>query len=169
MNRNSKHKSTKGFIQIDLAFVILIFFILFLTIHNLNKSNITGYEYQFEKNKLNMQARDICLLITSTPGEPQDWENKTFNQTKLLGLRETSNNSLSSNKINKLKTQTYLNITDKFNTNSYSNIKIKGLETNTNYLKINADTQNKTIRTGNYVCYSNYNSEIVEVLIETWK
>jgi hypothetical protein len=169
MKQKSKLKSTKGYMQIDIAFAILIFFMLFITLHTINKDNINGHEEQYQQNKLLMDARDICYQLTATSGQPNNWENSPISDSVFLGLKNKTSNKLDKNKIIKFNSSSYYNITDKFNTSNYINIRINGIETNNTYLNIDAKTQNKAVKRGNYVCYSNYNSEIVEVIIETWK
>jgi hypothetical protein len=170
MNRKLSQKLIKkGYLQIDVIFVILVFFTLFFIFHTMIFDNIVGYEKDFEKNKLSLSAKDICILLTQTSGNPNNWETLNIENVSFFGLKNISSNQLNSVKISKFNTSNYYDIINKFDIGGYFNIKIIGLETNTvylNFLNLNIDDEN--ILTGNYVCYSNYNSEIVEVQIETW-
>ena len=61
-------------------------------------------------------------------------------------------------------------ITEKLVSNKNLGIKISGLDTNNIYLNFGAFGNNLSdISYSEYICYSNYNSEIVKVYVEVWE
>ncbi|MFW6009302.1 MAG: hypothetical protein ACOCP8_08580 [archaeon] len=170
MNQKLLQKSIKkAYLQIDVIFIILVFFTLFFVVHGIVFDNIVGYEKEFQQNKLSLDAKDVCILLTQSSGNPHNWEILGLEDVDFFGLKQVGLDGLDDAKILAFNNSNYYQIINKFNINSYFNVRIVGLETNNvylNFIDLNLDHDN--ILTGNYVCYSNYNSEIVEVQIETW-
>lgn len=169
MKQNSTLKSTKGYLQIDVAFAILIFFLLFLTIHSSIQSKKESNRNLIISNELEMLARDTCMIITSQPGIPNTWEHNNISETQLFGLKSTNGNELDTTKISRFNSTNYFFIRNTFDENIYISIKIKGVNSQTNYLDFGINTKNTNIRSGTYNCYSLYNSEPVQLIVEAWK
>lgn len=157
----------KGYLQIDFAFVALIFFILFFIIYAFYDSYNINLDNDLNNKEFNQNSKDICYLFISTSGNPQNWELEISN-LKTIGLKNISSNSIDANKLAVLNSSNYFTIIDKLYLNSsYVNIKIVGLKTNSTYL--NFGDQGKIVVFQDYTCYSNYNGEEVKVTVEVWE
>lgn len=161
-------KNNKCYMQIDFAFIILIFFTFFYIIYINFDSKYELLLDQAEFEELNLDSNYLCNLLIKSSGSPSDW-NLDFQNNINLGLKNESSYSLDSNKIASFSSQNYFNLSDSLGLGyKYFNLNIIGLSTNTSYLNIGYP-KGDTSFFGNYVCYSNYNSEIVKVTVEVWK
>lgn len=170
MGQKSLYRLSKsGYLQIDFAFVILIFFTLFLLVHGIYKQKENSLENAFIINKLNTDARDICLILTSSSGFPSNWE-ADLNSSYSIGLRTINNFSLSLTKMQFLNdSSNYYELIDYMNFEDNFNVKIVGLNSNNTYINFGSNINDVSVYFSNYVCYSYYDSEIVRVLVEVWK
>lgn len=169
MNQKSQlHSNKNGFLQIDFAFAVLTFFILFFISYTIYNSYLEN-DYDGTKNKLYLsESKDICNLLISTPGYPLNWETN-LSQVVFIGLKNSSSNSLNSSKIAVFTNSNYLNITDKlYLSDEYVNIKVTGIKTNTSYVDFGYNLASLN-DFSSYTCYSNYNDEVVKVKVEVWK
>lgn len=166
-NRFKMYKK-KGFLQIDFAFVALIFFLVFYFIYTFYGS----YQENLNQDKSNTlfiaDSKDICNMLILTPGYPSNWQ-ANISSLVFIGMKNISGNySLDSSKINAFNSVNYLNITDKlYLENEFITIKIIGLKTNTSYLDFGEESN--VYQFSIYSCYSNFNNEPVKVTVEIWK
>ncbi len=158
----------QAYIQIDLAFVLLIFIIFIFLIFNMYSNYRDGVYYEEEFFKADLISNQICYLLISNTGIPNHWEDNISN-LNVLGLRNIDSNDISSNKLNAMNSENYLNLTKFFDDGYLYNIRIESLNGSNVYLNFgyfnndsiyNVDSLNS--------CYSNYNGEIVRVLVEVW-
>jgi hypothetical protein len=170
MKQKSRLNSVKGYFQIDIAFAILVFFLLFLTIYTLNKDSVSSKGQLIEMQKLAMDARDICAIIVSTPGYPEAWEEiDNLSNVDIFGLKNVSSYSIDANKLSLFSETNYFTIKNKFNENSYFNLKIKGVNSSVEYLNFGTNITGMNVKSSSYNCYSVYNSEPVKLIVEVWK
>ena len=161
-------KEKKGFLQIDFAFVALIFFILFFMTYTFYNSYLENLSNDMENKVFTADSRDICNMLVSTPGYPENWETD-ISSVVFIGMKNVSANySLDSLKIAEFTSANYINITDKLHLeDEFVTIKIIGLETNTSYLNFGEELITM-YQFSLYSCYSNYNSEPVKVMVQIW-
>lgn len=157
----------KGYLQIDAAFAILVFFILFLFVYNLVEDSRNSKEDMFIVNKFEADARDICRLLVLGPGMPYDWQDN-ISRTQFFGFKNISTNSLSLIKMQQFNSTNYFDIIDIFSLDSYLNIKVTGLTSSNVYLDWGYNA-NISVKSGNYICYSNCGGEMCKVSVEVWK
>ena len=170
MKQKSRLNSVKGYFQIDIAFAILVFFLLFFLVYTLNKDHVSSKETLIDTEKINMNARDICNVLISTPGSPTDWESLTsINDTKVFGLKNSSSYGIDSNKLTHFNTTNYFKIKNRFDEDIYLNIRIVGVNSSTEHLNFGTSIEGKHVRSSSYNCYSIYNSEPVKIIVEAWK
>jgi len=157
-----------GFMQIDFAFAVLIFFLFFITISGLYNSEISNQKKILEISELEITARDICEIIIKTSGVPMDWEND-INSIKMIGLKNIENNSLNVNKVNKFNNTYYSNfIQNTLPKEFIYYITITNLKDN--LVKGNIGYEPKTnSKIGVFNCYSNYGGNKVRVGVKVWK
>lgn len=157
----------KGYLQIDFAFVVLIMLLFFFLIHNMYKQKEDSYEKTILINELNADARDLCFLLSSTKGSPNNWE-VDINSTFFVGLK-SENFNLSSSKIIFLNdSNNYFDIIDNLDYENKINLEIVGLESNTVYVNLGTNLDNVSVYFAKYSCYSNYNGEVVKFNVEVW-
>lgn len=159
--------SRKGYLQIDFAFVVLFFTLLFFAVYSIHSSEMKDRKNELEIQQLHSQSEDICYMLVSGPGQPTNWQ-KNISSLKVIGLSSTTNHSLDSSKINALNLTNYLRITNSLNIDSYPNIHIEGMETGTVYADLGRNVPSGSLFEGT-ACYSNYNGEHVKVEVEVWK
>jgi len=162
--------SKKSYMQIDFAFAIFLFLIFFASIYSYYLSSINSYDLTFKDSKLIAQSQDICKLLISSSGIPNNWESD-ISKLKTIGLLKINSSILDPNKISLLTPTNYLNISDSLNIANILNIKIKGLKTNTIYLDFGFNSSNSIPKlTSKYNCYANYNNlEMAKILVEVWQ
>lgn len=160
-------KEKKGFLQIDFAFVALIFFILFFMTYAFYNSYLENLSEDMTNKIFTADSRDICNMLISTPGFPPNWE-ANISTIVFIGMKNISeNSSLDSLKLAEFTSANYINITDKlYLEDEFVNIKIIGLETNTSYLDFGEELSFYSFSL--YSCYSNYNNEPVKVMVQIW-
>ena len=160
-------RKKKGFLQIDFAFALLIFFILFFLTYTFYNSYLENLSEDMKSKVFTADSQDICNMLISTPGYPGNWEND-ISSLVFIGMKNISANySLDSLKIAEFTSENYINITDKlYLEDEFVNIKIIGLETNTSYLNFGGELSSYSFSL--YSCYSNYNSEPVKVMVQIW-
>jgi len=160
-------RKKKGFLQIDFAFVALIFFILFFMTYTFYNSYLENLSSDMTNKIFTADSRDICNMLVSTPGFPQNWE-ADISTLVFIGMKNISANySLDSLKIAEFTSENYINITDKlYLEDEFVTIKIIGLETNASYLDFGEELSSSQFSL--YSCYSNYNSEPVKVMVQIW-
>lgn len=168
MNQKSKLNSgKKGYLQIDFIFAFMIFLFFLLNIFTYYKTHKNVMEDSFEETRLQAEARDICFLLIKNPGKPTNWENNISSLT-FTGLKSESENELDANKISNFSNSSYFTIANSYDLKGFVYITIKGLITNSTYLEFGSLPSTGKI-SRNYQCYSRYNNETVEVLVEAWK
>lgn len=168
MVKKSMLKSDKkAYLQIDLMFAILIFLLIIFVVFTFFKNYTTSSQNKLLITNLEADSRDLCYLLINSPGEPSNWE-INISTLNLMGLKSITSNSLSSSKINNLTSDNYLSILDKINSTGYIKINIVGLNTSTNYANFGSSGGYDSLSSKS-VCYSNYNNEMVKVLVEVWK
>lgn len=168
MKRKYKLHSNKfAYLQIDFAFSILIFFMLFIFIYYVNNDYKEMQNQEYIINLLQKDARDVCFLLTTQSGNPSNWEDD-FLYANILGLKSDTYNILDTSKMNIFTNNNYFYLIDILGIDNYLNVKIIGTQTNTTYLDFGTSNDFGTYY-ANYMCYSNYNSEIVKVIVEAWK
>lgn len=163
------HSNKKGYLQIDFAFAVLVFFMFFFVIY----SNYSSYHSNFQKSiaysELELESRDLCFFLVNNYGNPFDWEADIFN-VDFLGLRSSSNYSLDSLKIAQFNNVNYNLILDYFGFDDLNlHIEIKGLISNSTYLNFGISSNDLEAYSSSNSCFSNYNSEPVLVFVEVWK
>jgi len=164
MNQKLKYHylNKKGYLQIDFAFALFIFVILFYFVHSYVVEYETFQNDVYNYNNLDSISNDLCNLLISNSGYPLNWES-SIPSIKTIGLKEISSSNLDSNKINVLNNSIYYSILDSLGLNYYNlNIKIIGITSKTNYLNFGIWDDTKSISS---VCYTNYNSELVKVIV----
>ncbi len=171
MNQKSELFSNKlAAIQIDISFAIFIFVIIFLTFHAMYADRIDLQSRAHKIDNLNFVAKDVCQMLINSPGNPNNWETN-INTIIFPGLKNLNhNNTLNAQKILAFNNTNYWDILNSMNIEKEGvNVKIIGIDTNTTYRNFGqfaSDTYD--VNFGNSVCYSNYNGEIVKVLVEVW-
>lgn len=161
-------KQKKGYFQIDFIFAIVIFFTFYLLTYSFYISGVNAQIDTITVKELHMDARDICKILIVSPGTPINWHTDTSKMTT-VGLKQTNSTYLNSSKVSAFAISNYFNITNTFNlTGKNIYTEITGLESNTSYTTFGADSgyDSKKARS---ICYSYYNNEIVEVMVEVWK
>ena len=63
----------------------------------------------------------------------------------------------------------YGTISDNMGLDFFFQIQITGLESNTNYLNFGISEEIAFTYYDKYICYSNYNGEIVEIIVGVWR
>jgi len=166
-NKNYLKMTKNGFLQIDFAFVVLIFFLLFYLTYVFYDSYNQNLAEDLESKMMMADSIDICNLLVSTSGYPKNWENN-LNTLSSLGLKNESSNYIDPNKLSKFNSTNYFTLIDKLNLNgSYVSLKLVGLKTNNTYLNFAEYTLFTNYYT--YQCYSNYNNEEVKLEVIIWK
>lgn len=160
------HSNKLGYLQIDFAFVVLIFFLFFYFIYTEQDTMNNSFKNIGDINLLIADSKDICFLLTKTSGYPDNWETNISN-LNFVGLKNISSNNLDINKISALTTENYFLILDSLNISSYIVIDIKGLSSQTDYLNLGNSTYTNLV--SSYSCFSNYNNEQVKVNVEVWQ
>lgn len=158
----------KGFLQIDFAFAILIFISVFFIFYQFYDSYNINSQKDLTSNILLSDSIDICNLLISTPGYPQNWEDN-ISSVVFIGMKNITSNTLSTQKVANFTSSNYIQLIDtlKFNDTKYVNIKIIGVNNNTNYLDFGNFPAVRDF--ASYTCYSNYNGELVKIQVEVWK
>ena len=157
----------KAYLQIDFAFAILIFSFFILATYSYYKSYEGAQLDALEFSKLESDARDICYLLSSTPGSPNNWE-ESFTATQFFGLKSATQRNLTLNKITVFNSSNYFGVIDTMGLEeNFIKITIEGLQTNTSYLNWGVSGAVDSYK-GTNVCYANYNSEIVRIYVEVW-
>ncbi len=165
LHSNNKH----GYLQIDFAFVVLIFFFLFFFIHNLHKQKVDSFEGSIILNDLQADARDICFLLSSSSGFPFNWD-LDVNSTKIFGLKNLNSNNLSLSKMQVFNiSSNYFIIKDTMNYDENFNLRIIGLTSNLEYIRFGSLVELLDVYFAKSVCYANYNSEQVKLIVEVWR
>ena len=159
--------SKKGYIQIDFAFALLIFTVFIIFIFNYYSSYMNQHEKMIIQNKMEITAEDLCNLLVNSQGVPRNWESN-LSTLKILGLKNKSTYSLNPSKVSRLLSGNYLNITKNLNDEFIYGIKIVGVNTNTTYGNFGYDIDNSKL-SSEYTCYSNYNNEIVKIIVHVEK
>lgn len=161
--------SKRGYLQIDIAFALLIFVTIFFFAY-VYLSNYTDDYGVYEQIILTeVDSELICKLLINSPGKPTNWESNS-NNAIFFGLKSINSNNLTSSKISSFQTVEYNLLREKMDFENNLGIKIIGLNSGTQYLNYGGFTSDLTgVISSNYVCYSNYNSEIVKVYVEVWK
>lgn len=156
-----------AYLQIDFAFVVLIFFIFFFTIFqlqsNANKNTISKLDLIQTKS----DSFDICNLLISSSGNPTNWENN-ISSLNFLGLKNISSYQLNINKINALNQANLDKIYSSLGISNILKINIIGLNSSTNYLSFGYEPENYSVVSSNS-CFSTLNGEIVKINVEVWK
>lgn len=156
-----------GYLQIDFAFVVLIFFFFFYFIYSEQSFTNEYFRTIDDVNLLSSNARDICFLLTKSSGYPKNWEND-LNNFDYIGLKNINTNFLDTNKLAVFTQTNYFDIVDSLNILGYVNINILGLQTGSNYLNF-GNFSIKGDLLSSSTCFSNYNNEVVKVLVEVWR
>ncbi len=159
--------SKKGYLQIDLMVSMLIFFfIVFLVFNFFNIFSDSSDESLVIQN-LASDSRDLCFLLSSSSGYPNNWETNISN-LGFIGLKEVDSNFLDSSKLAVFNSTNYLTILDNLNLSGFFKIDIVGLNSQTSYLSLGSSGGTSSSFSKS-ICYSNYNSEIVQIITEVWK
>ncbi len=165
---NYQLKNNKfGYLQIDFAFVVFIFFSFFYIIFLLVSSSFSDKDLEIESMINSYEANDICNLLISNSGMPLDWEND-INTIEYFGLKNISSNSINSNKLSLFTLDNYFILLDSIGFDRGLKIEIIGLNSNINYLNFGYNFTFDSIVSSSS-CFSRYNSEMVMVLVEVWK
>jgi hypothetical protein len=159
----------RGYLQLDFLFASLIFFIFMFNIFYQIDSKYDEFDARFDDLEIKGYARDICYTLIQTPGYPSNWENQEVPNPQFLGLYNSTINGLDSDKISALKINLYKTILDKLELDAFLKIEIVGLESNTQYKEFGVSNSGSFSVNENYICYSNYNGEIVKVIVGLWK
>lgn len=160
--------NNSGYLQIDLAFGLFIFIILFIFVYNFYAHYKADLGVDNQILELQSDAQDICFLLSKSSGLPQNWETD-INNTIFFGFKNINDSKLNLVKINQFRNDTYFTIIDKMNISANLAIRIEGISTNTHYLSFGVLATEINPKYANYQCYSNYNSEIVKIFVEVWK
>ncbi len=159
----------KGYLQIDFAFAVFIFFYIVFVIYGLYSFAYASHNQEIEFMELSSLPRDICNYLISSPGYPLGWEAMSLNQAISVGLRGDSflDNSLSSDKINIFgNSLNYNSISDKLGLDEIVYIRIDSVDNSINYL--NFGFPSDTLKYS-YSCYSSVNSDPVVIYVEVWR
>lgn len=157
----------RGYVQIDFSFAAFIFFTLFLVVFSFYDSQKNSIEDVITSTNLQADSRDICYLLISSPGIPNNW-NDDLSSMSLPGMKSSTNNSLDPLKVSEFSLNNYFTIIDNFNTGDFMYLNIEGLRTNSTYLSFGVSGEGSAL-SSSYTCYGNYNSEIVRLLVEIWE
>lgn len=157
----------RGYLQIDLMFALLIFLLIIFVSFTFFKNYVESSQNNRVVTTLEADSKDICYLLTSTPGYPINWESN-LTQLKSVGLKSITSNNLDPNKIANLTSANYLTILDTLNIIGYFKIDVIGLNTSTNYANLGSSGGYDSVFS-KQTCYSNYNNEVVKVLVEVWQ
>lgn len=160
--------SKKGFLQIDVAFAVFIFFTFFLVIYGIQSDFFLSKNKVLMLQEVQADSRDICFLLTRSEGVAYDWE-YDLSTLRYVGLKNHTGMVLNFEKINSLSTAGYFEILNamKFEKNLYVNI--QGMQTNSDYLMFGHRIPDGAKVFSSYTCYSFYNDEFVSVYVEVWK
>ena len=162
MKRKSElQQDKKGYMQLDFLFASLIFFIFLFTVYSQIDSRIDELDNRFEALRIKGYARDICYLLTQTPGYPINWEEGDVDNPDYIGLYNKTTGTLETQKINGLTFSIYRTILDNMDLDAFLRVEIRGLETDTLYKEFGINNNDGLSIFENYICYSNYNDEIV--------
>lgn len=161
--------SKKGYLQIDVAFSLLVFVTIFFFAYIYTSNYIEDYTNYNHILLTQTDSELICKLLINSPGKPINWESNS-NNAIFFGLKAINSNNLTSSKISSFQNIDYSQLKDKMYFENNLGIKITGLNSGTEYLNYGGFTSGLTgVISSNYVCYSNYNSEIVKVDVEVWR
>lgn len=155
----------KGYFQIDIMFVLLVFLILFYFVYDVYFYYLSEQNDFFSDTEEVSLANSLCYYLVKTPGYPNDWETNV-NTLNYIGIKNMDNNSIDIDKLGALDSSNYDLIRTKLGLDNFIFIKVVGIETNTNYNSFGSFPSDSS---GNmYTCYSNYNDEIVKVIVGVW-
>jgi len=157
----------KGYLEIDFAISILLFFILFTSVFLLYQSYRDLENKKLILTQMDSEARNFCVLLVSSPGVPQNFEND-INSMIQPGFREATSNNISQAKFQVFNSTNYFTILDSIGADYFIYLELRGLSTQTKYLTFGTKHGVNSLFS-NYVCYSNYNGEIVRLFVEAWK
>lgn len=158
----------KGYFQLDFLFVVLFFIIVFSLIYSLHQSHLNHYDKTIEQKILNTQSQDICGMLISQQGNPNNWE-ENLSTTTFFGLQSQNSTALSTNKINVFFNQTnYADIIETINIEGVLYVSIENTQTNTLLYELGEPSQRDAQR-GQTRCFSQYNSSDVEITVEVWR
>lgn len=155
------NKNKIAYLQIDLAFTLLIFIMFLFVIINMYNSKFYEQKQTNDYILVQSESEHICNLLISSSGVPNHW-NQNLSTLVSIGLLDDGGINLSSNKLNVLNNSNYLDLTNNWNQNYFYHINIIGLKSGIDYVDFGFDNLSNNI-CSNYICYSNYNSEIVKV------
>jgi hypothetical protein len=146
--------------------MLIFFFIVFLVFNFFQVFNEDSADSIVIQN-LASDSRDLCFLLTSSPGYPANWQSNISN-LEFVGLKKVSTYELDSSKLTSFNSTNYLIILDSLNLSGFFKVDIKGLSSNTNYLSLGS-TGGIDSYFSKSNCYSKYNDELVEITVEVWK
>ncbi|MEC8221134.1 MAG: hypothetical protein VX028_03600 [Nanoarchaeota archaeon] len=109
----------KGYLQIDFLFVLLCFFVIFSFVY-------TTYSQRYDAQVSHLETREqqeilhqLCNILSTTPGVPNDWNATSLASTSTIGLLEENTSNVDSTKINTFFNESnYLEIYNHYNLTS---------------------------------------------------
>ena len=163
------HLGKKGYLQIDFLFAITAFLIFFYTIFLLYEQNYNGLENSIQLDYLQIASRDICYMITSFSGIPNNWETDT-STIQSLGLLQIDRELLDLDKINALTNQSnYFTVLDSLNVSSFVFINISSTQNSSSFVFGSRPSELST--KGTYTCYASIwnQNHLARVFVEVWR
>ena len=168
IKKSNLHSSKKGYLEIDFSIAIFLFIILLISMFLLYDSSRELESNKLEIVKLNAEARDICSLLINSPGIPNDYEDDVGSLIQ-PGLREINSQNLSQNKLSVFNNDSlYFGFIERIDFDYFLSVDVIGVASGTSYSSFGVTSGVESIYS-KYICYSNYNSEIVKVVVEVWK
>lgn len=156
----------KGFLQIDFAFVVLIFFSIFYLVFGLYESKLYEKEDLSDIIRIDSDSKDLCNFLISSSGSPANWH-KNVSSMNYPGFKSISNNSLLNESLSAFNSTNYFSIIDTLSLSDFMKISVVGLNTSNRYLDFGVYGGDGSLSSSS-VCFSNYNGEIVSVEVSLW-
>lgn len=168
MTRQYISLSNKAYLQIDFAFAvlvfILVFFIFFSDFSNFSKSQ----NLEIEVIKHQALANDICYLLTSTKGFPNNWNLNPTTASFYGLLNSTINKTIDPIKTNiYFQEDNYFLIQEKLQTSYLFSINLINISDSSIIYSLGSSSNFPNIIQSSS-CYSNYLGSTVLIFVEVW-
>ncbi len=163
----SSNNHVKAYIQIDTAFIVLMFILFFTFVVYRVESFKNTYNYEIEFLNLKSQSDDICFMFSYTSGDKYDWENN-FENVSMIGFLNDDNSGLNMSKVEFLNDDVYFDFIDKLGVKDHLYVRFSYINS-TLIKEFGFASYNYPVVFSNSICFIDFEDEIVKMEVKLWK
>lgn len=139
----------------------------FLAMAGFVRNNMNAYTDQITVSKLQVDAKDLCIYLSSNTGSPYYWE-QDINGSTSIGLKNLGNNSLNISKFYYMNSTNYFTILNKLGESDFINVQIEDLNNGSQYLNFGVSPGYDSYR-GTATCYTRVNGREAKMAVVVWR